>query len=88
METIGWGPRTEIDIQIQAGTKSLSLLIVESGIEHVCHFDLATGDATAKVLINTNCFCIRIGKRPGCGGQSQNVRTGWRQTSNSVCEHR
>lgn len=39
----------EVDFETASGTKSVSLMIVEAGLQHVVTIDLATGIATAEV---------------------------------------
>jgi len=43
---------TEFDVKIEPGTQSMTLMIVEAGVEHACRFDLKTGDASATVLVD------------------------------------
>ncbi len=42
----------DVDVTTTAGTQSLTLVIVEAGVEHECVIDLATGTAQAQVKMN------------------------------------
>lgn len=44
----------EWEVTTTPGTKALRLLLVEAGVEHVCDIDLATGQATARLLYEEN----------------------------------
>jgi signal peptidase I len=48
----------EVDFETAAGTKTVSLMIVESGLKHVVTIDLSNGNATAEVKRNDEVLAI------------------------------
>lgn len=71
----------EVDVAIGKDAKSIALLLVEAGVEHECRIDLASGQATATVVLanqSVDAFDVGDGKLAATASASTSVRAGSR----------